>query len=275
MDRFARAVHRLHAAIFQGYRDWCSHVGLPLRIPELKLAKIHRPHTIQARWKILHRVTVVSVSPGTCVLDCLLGRATMVNLDFGTDQSIDPLYHCDYNCRPWHRSGSMDWRSWPCTSWCTRRQPTCGTLRSASGLSSGSAATPSTGGTVPPAQTRCTPPRPSLHVSGVCSPWHALLDFTGCAVLLCSTTPSLLQALRGLLLPRLSHTFSHPDDHQSPAVPLTDEHLKHADVIQRNISLRNRHHAELMAAMAALGTTPDLVDETVSMYVIVSSWCSI
>ncbi len=35
-ERFSRAVHRLHATIFQGYRDWCRHVYLPIRIKELQ-----------------------------------------------------------------------------------------------------------------------------------------------------------------------------------------------------------------------------------------------
>ncbi|KFM22655.1 Callose synthase 5 [Auxenochlorella protothecoides] len=161
MDRFARAVHRLHAAIFQGYRDWCSHVGLPLRIPELKLAKIHRPHTIQARWKILHRVTVVS------------------EWEYGLEELA--MYFLVYseaaNLR--HTPECLWFVFWIC--------------------------------------------RNSFHR------WN------------------------GASCPNPMH----------PSSPIfAYEHLKHADVIQRNISLRNRHHAELMAAMAALGTTPDLVDET-------------
>ncbi|KAL6774638.1 GSL1 [Auxenochlorella protothecoides x Auxenochlorella symbiontica] len=148
MDRFARAVHRLHAAIFQGYRDWCSHVGLPLRIPELKLAKIHRPHTIQ-EW------------------------------EYGLEELA--MYFLVYseaaNLR--HTPECLWFVYWIC--------------------------------------------RNSFHR------WN------------------------GASCPNPMH----------PSSPIfAYEHLKHADVIQRNISLRNRHHAELMAAMAALGTTPDLVDET-------------
>ncbi|PSC69540.1 Callose synthase 5 [Micractinium conductrix] len=39
-DRWTRAVYRLHATIFQGYRDWCRHVDLPERINELTLEKL-------------------------------------------------------------------------------------------------------------------------------------------------------------------------------------------------------------------------------------------
>ncbi|KAK2080835.1 hypothetical protein QBZ16_000689 [Prototheca wickerhamii] len=46
MDRFGRAVHRLHGAIFDGYRDWCQHVGLPRRLPELRLDALRRPSPI-------------------------------------------------------------------------------------------------------------------------------------------------------------------------------------------------------------------------------------
>lgn len=30
-------MYRLHATIFQGYRDWCRHVDLPERVPELTM----------------------------------------------------------------------------------------------------------------------------------------------------------------------------------------------------------------------------------------------
>jgi hypothetical protein len=30
-------VYRLHATIFQGYRDWCRHVDLPERVAELTM----------------------------------------------------------------------------------------------------------------------------------------------------------------------------------------------------------------------------------------------
>jgi hypothetical protein len=35
-------VFRLHATIFQGYRDWCRHVDLPERIPELALEELRK-----------------------------------------------------------------------------------------------------------------------------------------------------------------------------------------------------------------------------------------
>jgi hypothetical protein len=41
-DRWVRSVYRLHAAIFQGYRDWCRHVDLPERIRELELEELRK-----------------------------------------------------------------------------------------------------------------------------------------------------------------------------------------------------------------------------------------
>ena len=35
-DRFERAIYRLHAGIFQAYRDWCTHVELLPRLPQLE-----------------------------------------------------------------------------------------------------------------------------------------------------------------------------------------------------------------------------------------------
>ncbi len=41
-DRWVRAVYRVHATIFQGYRDWCRHVDLPERIAELTLEQLRK-----------------------------------------------------------------------------------------------------------------------------------------------------------------------------------------------------------------------------------------
>lgn len=35
-------MYRLHATIFQGYRDWCRHVDLPERIKELALEELRK-----------------------------------------------------------------------------------------------------------------------------------------------------------------------------------------------------------------------------------------
>ncbi|EFN56001.1 hypothetical protein CHLNCDRAFT_145389 [Chlorella variabilis] len=40
--RWTRSVYRLHATIFQGYRDWCRHVDLPERIKELALEELRK-----------------------------------------------------------------------------------------------------------------------------------------------------------------------------------------------------------------------------------------
>lgn len=37
LERFDRAVRRLHAGIFQGYTDWCAHVEVPQRRHDLDL----------------------------------------------------------------------------------------------------------------------------------------------------------------------------------------------------------------------------------------------
>lgn len=45
-DRFGRAVFRLHDAIFQGYRDWCTHLELPRRVKELELEALQKYGTV-------------------------------------------------------------------------------------------------------------------------------------------------------------------------------------------------------------------------------------
>ncbi len=35
-------MYRLHATIFQGYRDWCRHVDLPEHIRELGLEELRK-----------------------------------------------------------------------------------------------------------------------------------------------------------------------------------------------------------------------------------------
>lgn len=47
VECFARAVHRLHGTMFRGYIDWCHHVCLPRRVPELRLDRLKRNHAIQ------------------------------------------------------------------------------------------------------------------------------------------------------------------------------------------------------------------------------------
>ncbi|KAL4451723.1 hypothetical protein ABPG75_007385 [Micractinium tetrahymenae] len=51
-DRWMRAVYRLHATIFQGYRDWCRHVDLPERISELTLEKLREGGEV-VEWEYL------------------------------------------------------------------------------------------------------------------------------------------------------------------------------------------------------------------------------
>ena len=41
-DKFARSVFRLHAAIFQGYYDWCHHVELPPRVSEMTFEMLQK-----------------------------------------------------------------------------------------------------------------------------------------------------------------------------------------------------------------------------------------
>jgi hypothetical protein len=51
-DRWTRSVYRLHATIFQGYRDWCQHVDLPERIKELELEELRRSGEV-VEWEFL------------------------------------------------------------------------------------------------------------------------------------------------------------------------------------------------------------------------------
>lgn len=51
-DRWARSVYRLHATIFQGYRDWCRHVDLPERISELTMEQLQKGGKV-VEWEYL------------------------------------------------------------------------------------------------------------------------------------------------------------------------------------------------------------------------------
>lgn len=52
-EKFVRAVARLHAAIFQAYKDWCAHVQLPPRLPALEYKEMCRQRGEIAEWEFL------------------------------------------------------------------------------------------------------------------------------------------------------------------------------------------------------------------------------
>ena len=43
-------MYRLHATIFQGYRDWCHHVDLPERILQLELQELRKGGEAVVSW---------------------------------------------------------------------------------------------------------------------------------------------------------------------------------------------------------------------------------
>eukprot|EP00889_Picochlorum_renovo_P001948 jgi/Picre1/28978/NNA_004372.t1 len=52
-EKFIRAVYRLHAGIFQAYKDWCKHVGLMERLQELEYASMLRERGNVLEWEYL------------------------------------------------------------------------------------------------------------------------------------------------------------------------------------------------------------------------------
>ena len=52
-EKFVRAVYRLHGGIFQAYKDWCEHVGLIERLPQLEYANMCRERGNVLEWEYL------------------------------------------------------------------------------------------------------------------------------------------------------------------------------------------------------------------------------
>lgn len=52
-DKFERAVYRLHAGIFQAYRDWCKHVDIVPRLPQLEWEAICEVRGNVLEWEFL------------------------------------------------------------------------------------------------------------------------------------------------------------------------------------------------------------------------------
>lgn len=52
-EKFERAVHRLHGAIFQAYNDWCDHVVLPSHLPEHEYQAIREGRGNVLLWEYL------------------------------------------------------------------------------------------------------------------------------------------------------------------------------------------------------------------------------
>ena len=52
-EKFIRAVYRLHAGIFQAYKDWCKHVGLMERLQELEYVNMLRERGNVLEWEYL------------------------------------------------------------------------------------------------------------------------------------------------------------------------------------------------------------------------------
>ena len=52
-EKFERAVYRLHAGIFQAYKDWCKHVDLVPRLPQLEWESICEVRGSVLEWEFL------------------------------------------------------------------------------------------------------------------------------------------------------------------------------------------------------------------------------
>jgi hypothetical protein len=52
-EKFVRAVHRLHGGIFQAYKDWCKHVSLVERLPQLEYASMVKERPGILEWEYL------------------------------------------------------------------------------------------------------------------------------------------------------------------------------------------------------------------------------
>ena len=52
-EKFIRSVYRLHGGIFQAYKDWCEHVGLPTRLPGLEYAFMCNQRGMILEWEYL------------------------------------------------------------------------------------------------------------------------------------------------------------------------------------------------------------------------------
>ena len=52
-DKFERSIYRLHAAIFQAYRDWCNHVDLVPRLPQLEWEAVCEARGNVVEWEYL------------------------------------------------------------------------------------------------------------------------------------------------------------------------------------------------------------------------------
>ena len=52
-DKFKRAVHRLHGAIFNGYKDWCHHVELPQYVPDASYEFLRKEKLDLEEWELL------------------------------------------------------------------------------------------------------------------------------------------------------------------------------------------------------------------------------
>lgn len=145
-------------AALQGYRDWCQHVDLPECIKELTLEELRKGGEV-----VVRRLLLLLPPPSLLLLLLLLGaeRVAISALEWplmccehGTLcrrlhskpcmllcmarlQRVPPDTHLRSPAcaslphalppSPHLRSGSCCWRSWPSTSSCTRRGPTCGT----------------------------------------------------------------------------------------------------------------------------------------------------
>lgn len=52
-DKFERSIHRLHAAIFQAYFDWCNHVAVLPRLPQLEYQDVKSVRGNVLPWEYL------------------------------------------------------------------------------------------------------------------------------------------------------------------------------------------------------------------------------
>lgn len=76
-DRWTRSVYRLHATIFQGYRDWCRHVDLPERVPELTMEALLKGGEAVVSWLPgaggwRAQLALAAAAPCCCSCCCLL-----------------------------------------------------------------------------------------------------------------------------------------------------------------------------------------------------------
>lgn len=72
-DRWTCAVYRLHATIFQGYRDWCAHVDLPEKILQLDLPELRKTgEAVVGGNSRLHLLGCVCLCDVCCQLVCCM-----------------------------------------------------------------------------------------------------------------------------------------------------------------------------------------------------------